>query len=152
MDAHKRLSVIVLMWMSVCTHAYVWVSKLARFCQAQARIKPKPTSILFHALLNVFFFSLLFSGLFYLAFSLSFYFFKFPKVVLDLMDSVEDKCSVVLACRRMGIPVVEAGAAGGKRDPTKVSSLCVFFPTVVDISLLLLLPIRSQSLVFLNQY
>jgi len=49
------------------------------------------------------------------------------KVVLDLMDSVEDKCSVVLACRRKGIPVVEAGAAGGKRDPTKVRVDCISF-------------------------
>ena len=40
--------------------------------------------------------------------------------VIDAIDSVDSKCSLVAACREVGIPVVTCGGAGGKRDSTKV--------------------------------
>jgi len=43
-----------------------------------------------------------------------------PTMVIDAMDSVADKVALVLACRRLAIPLVLSGGAGGKSDPTKV--------------------------------
>jgi len=38
-------------------------------------------------------------------------------VVLDAIDSVRAKVATILACRRVGIPVIVSGGAGGKVDP-----------------------------------
>jgi len=43
-----------------------------------------------------------------------------PDLILDAIDSVDDKVALVEACRRRAIPVVMSGGAGGKTDPTKV--------------------------------
>ena len=43
-----------------------------------------------------------------------------PDVVLDAMDAVEDKVSLVVECRKRGIPLILSGGAGGKTDPTKI--------------------------------
>lgn len=40
--------------------------------------------------------------------------------VLDAIDSVANKCLLIARCRGAGIPVVTAGAAGGRRDPCKL--------------------------------
>jgi tRNA A37 threonylcarbamoyladenosine dehydratase len=41
-------------------------------------------------------------------------------VVIDAIDDVGHKCVLIDHCRRHGIPLVVAGGAGGKQDPTKV--------------------------------
>lgn len=41
-----------------------------------------------------------------------------PDLVLDCTDDVDAKISLVVWCRRRRIPIVVAGAAGGKTDPT----------------------------------
>jgi tRNA A37 threonylcarbamoyladenosine dehydratase len=41
-------------------------------------------------------------------------------VVIDAIDEVAHKCVLIDHCRRHGIPLVVAGGAGGKQDPTKV--------------------------------
>lgn len=41
-----------------------------------------------------------------------------PDLVLDCTDDVDAKVSLVVYCRRRRIPLVVAGAAGGKTDPT----------------------------------
>lgn len=41
-----------------------------------------------------------------------------PDLVLDCTDDVDAKISLIVWCRRRRIPVVIAGAAGGKTDPT----------------------------------
>lgn len=41
-------------------------------------------------------------------------------VVIDAIDGVTAKAWIIKTCRERGIPVVTCGAAGGKRDPTKV--------------------------------
>lgn len=43
-----------------------------------------------------------------------------PDLVLDCTDDVEAKVSMVVWCRRRRIPIVVAGAAGGKTDPTQL--------------------------------
>lgn len=43
-----------------------------------------------------------------------------PDLVLDCTDDIEAKISLVVWCRRRRIPLVVAGAAGGKTDPTQL--------------------------------
>lgn len=43
-----------------------------------------------------------------------------PDLVLDCTDDIEAKISLVVWCRRRRIPLVVAGAAGGKTDPTEL--------------------------------
>jgi len=43
-----------------------------------------------------------------------------PDVVVDAIDSVADKVTLVAACRDRGLSLVVSGGAGGKTDPTKV--------------------------------
>lgn len=43
-----------------------------------------------------------------------------PDLVLDCTDDVDAKVSLVVYCRRRRIPIVVAGAAGGKTDPTEL--------------------------------
>lgn len=43
-----------------------------------------------------------------------------PHLVLDCTDDVDAKISLILWCRRRRIPLVVAGAAGGKRDPSEL--------------------------------
>jgi tRNA A37 threonylcarbamoyladenosine dehydratase len=43
-----------------------------------------------------------------------------PDLVLDCTDDVDAKVSLVVYCRRRRIPLVVAGAAGGKTDPTEL--------------------------------
>lgn len=43
-----------------------------------------------------------------------------PDLVLDCTDDLEAKISLVVWCRRRRIPLVVAGAAGGKTDPTQL--------------------------------
>lgn len=43
-----------------------------------------------------------------------------PDLVLDCTDDVDAKISMVVWCRRRRIPIVVAGAAGGKTDPAEL--------------------------------
>jgi len=43
-------------------------------------------------------------------------------VVIDAIDHTERKALLIAECWRRGLPVVVSGAAGGRRDPTKVTS------------------------------
>lgn len=43
-----------------------------------------------------------------------------PDVVVDCIDSIPHKCLLISECRARGIPVVTVGAAGGRRDPTRI--------------------------------
>lgn len=43
-----------------------------------------------------------------------------PDLVLDCTDDADAKVSLVVWCRRRRIPLVVAGAAGGKTDPTQL--------------------------------
>lgn len=43
-----------------------------------------------------------------------------PDLVLDCTDDVDAKISMVVWCRRRRIPIVVAGAAGGKTDPAQL--------------------------------
>lgn len=43
-----------------------------------------------------------------------------PDVVVDAIDSVDDKAALVDACCQRAIPLVCVGAAGGRTDPTRV--------------------------------
>lgn len=40
--------------------------------------------------------------------------------VIDAIDQVKVKVAVISLCRRLGMPVVTAGGAGGKTDPTRI--------------------------------
>ncbi len=40
--------------------------------------------------------------------------------VIDAIDNVPNKCRLIVECRAQQIPVVSCGAAGGRRDATKV--------------------------------
>lgn len=41
-------------------------------------------------------------------------------VVVDAIDVLGNKCRLIAGCRDRGFPVVVCGAAGGRRDPTRV--------------------------------
>lgn len=41
-------------------------------------------------------------------------------VVVDAIDNVRAKVAIVLVCRRRRIPLIVAGGAGGKTDPSKI--------------------------------
>jgi tRNA A37 threonylcarbamoyladenosine dehydratase len=43
-----------------------------------------------------------------------------PDLVLDCTDDVDAKISLIVYCRRRRIPIIIAGAAGGKTDPTEL--------------------------------
>jgi len=43
-----------------------------------------------------------------------------PDAVVDAIDSLRAKCFLLAECHRRGIPVIVSGAAGGRRDPTRV--------------------------------
>lgn len=45
-----------------------------------------------------------------------------PDVVVDCIDSLPHKCLLISECRVRGIPVVTVGAAGGRRDPTRIQT------------------------------
>ena len=40
--------------------------------------------------------------------------------MIDAIDSVRAKCHLIAGCHQRKIPVISSGAAGGRRDPTKV--------------------------------
>jgi tRNA A37 threonylcarbamoyladenosine dehydratase len=40
--------------------------------------------------------------------------------VFDAIDSPREKCLIIALCRERGLPVITAGGAGGRRDPTHV--------------------------------
>ena len=40
--------------------------------------------------------------------------------VFDAIDSPREKCVIISHCRERGLPVVTAGGAGGRRDPTRI--------------------------------
>jgi len=40
--------------------------------------------------------------------------------VLDAIDNVRAKAALIAHCRRVGVPVVTTGGAGGRRDPTRI--------------------------------
>ena len=42
--------------------------------------------------------------------------------VVDGIDNVPNKCLLLARCRALGIPIVTAGAAGGRRDPGRVQT------------------------------
>lgn len=60
--------------------------------------------------------------------------------VIDAIDQVRAKVAMIAYCRRRGIPIVTAGAAGGQLDPTQVR-LADLTQTVQDP---LLAKVRSQ--------
>ncbi len=41
--------------------------------------------------------------------------------VVDAIDSIPDKCTLIEECQKRKIPFVISGAAGGKSDPTKIA-------------------------------
>ncbi len=41
-------------------------------------------------------------------------------VVVDAIDALSNKCRLILGCRERAIPILVCGAAGGRRDPTRV--------------------------------
>jgi tRNA A37 threonylcarbamoyladenosine dehydratase len=41
-------------------------------------------------------------------------------VVIDAIDAVRQKCHLIASCRERGIPIVTCGAAGGRRDPSRI--------------------------------
>jgi tRNA A37 threonylcarbamoyladenosine dehydratase len=43
-----------------------------------------------------------------------------PDVIVDCIDSIPHKCLLLSECRKRDLRVVTVGAAGGRRDPTKV--------------------------------
>ena len=43
-----------------------------------------------------------------------------PQVVVDAIDAMSNKVRLIALCREAGIPVVVCGAAGGRRDPTRI--------------------------------
>ncbi len=45
-----------------------------------------------------------------------------PDAVIDAIDSIRAKCHLLAACHERGIPVVTSGAAGGRRDATRIRS------------------------------
>lgn len=42
-------------------------------------------------------------------------------VVIDAIDQVRPKAAMVAHCKRIGVPIVVAGAAGGQTDPTRIA-------------------------------
>lgn len=40
--------------------------------------------------------------------------------IIDAIDSTHNKCHLVLECLKREIPLIVCGAAGGKKDPTKI--------------------------------
>ncbi len=40
--------------------------------------------------------------------------------VVDAIDSLANKCLLIAKCRDLTIPMITAGGAGGRRDPTKI--------------------------------
>ncbi len=40
--------------------------------------------------------------------------------VIDAIDAVKHKCHLIASCRLRGIPVITCGAAGGRRDPSRI--------------------------------
>ncbi len=45
-----------------------------------------------------------------------------PDVVVDAIDAMANKVRLIALCHGNGIPVVVCGAAGGRRDPTRIHS------------------------------
>ena len=45
-----------------------------------------------------------------------------PDCVIDAIDSVANKCRLIAWCRRIGVPCVSCGGAGGRRDPTRIQT------------------------------
>jgi tRNA threonylcarbamoyladenosine dehydratase len=43
--------------------------------------------------------------------------------VFDAIDSVMNKCVLIASCREKNIPIISAGGAGGRRDPTMIKVL-----------------------------
>lgn len=41
-------------------------------------------------------------------------------VVIDAIDAVRQKCHLIATCHAKGIPIVTCGAAGGRRDPSRI--------------------------------
>jgi tRNA A37 threonylcarbamoyladenosine dehydratase len=41
-------------------------------------------------------------------------------LIVDAIDSVDDKCALIRTCVALDVPIVTTGGAGGKRDPTRV--------------------------------
>jgi tRNA A37 threonylcarbamoyladenosine dehydratase len=40
--------------------------------------------------------------------------------VIDAIDQLGNKCALIVACKRLGIPVIVSTGAGGRLDPTQV--------------------------------
>jgi tRNA A37 threonylcarbamoyladenosine dehydratase len=40
--------------------------------------------------------------------------------VFDAIDSPREKCLMIALCKQLGIPILVAGGAGGRRDPTQI--------------------------------
>lgn len=43
-----------------------------------------------------------------------------PSAVIDAIDSLRAKCHLLSTCHARGIPVISSGAAGGRRDATRI--------------------------------
>lgn len=40
--------------------------------------------------------------------------------VFDAIDSLREKCLMIALCKELGTPIITAGGAGGRRDPTQI--------------------------------
>jgi tRNA threonylcarbamoyladenosine dehydratase len=49
--------------------------------------------------------------------------------LVDAIDHAATKCLLIARCRQRGIPIVTAGGAGGRRDPTAVRTADLAFST-----------------------
>lgn len=48
------------------------------------------------------------------------FFSELPDAVVDAIDALRAKCHLLASCHQREIPVVASGAAGGRRDPTRI--------------------------------
>lgn len=49
--------------------------------------------------------------------------------IVDAIDSVKQKAFLIATCKERGIPIVASGGAGGKSDPSKLSTADLAFAT-----------------------
>lgn len=57
---------------------------------------------------------------FYTASTAGEFFSDAPDAVVDAIDALRAKCHLLATCHELGIPVVASGAAGGRRDATRI--------------------------------
>lgn len=65
--------------------------------------------------------------------------------VVDAIDSVRAKCSLIATAAELGIPVVSCMGAGGKYDPTKVTVGDIFETTTCPLAKIVRRVLRSMN-------